>query len=93
MQERILTSMAYFITTALNASIPRKEKKQSFRKKTVEDVTKTFKSLAKQQQHEEVRAIYRSSPYRFRNRYKKFEIYSVKWYSMDPEWFERVKRF
>ena len=76
--------MAYFITTALNASIPRK--------KTVEDVTKTFKSLAKQQQHEEVRAIYRSSPYRFNNRYKKFEIYSVKWYSMDPEWFERVER-
>lgn len=70
-----------------------KKKNSLLEKKTVEDVTKTFKSLAKQQQHEEVRAIYRSSPYRFRNRYKKFEIYSVKWYSMDPEWFERVKRF
>ena len=37
------------------------------------------------QQDEEVRAIYRSSPYRLSDRYKKFEVDSVKWHSMDPE--------
>ena len=54
------------------------KKEQSFRKGTVEDVIKTFKSLVERQQDEEVRAIYRSAPYRLSDRYKKFEVDSVK---------------
>ena len=61
------------------------KKEQSSRKGTVEDVIKTFKSLVERQQDEEVRAIYRSGPYRLSDRYKKFEVYSVKWHSIDPE--------
>ena len=70
--------MAYFITTALNDSITLKKKEQSFKKGTVEDVIKTFKSLVERQQDEEVRAIYRSGPYRLSDRYKTFEVDSVK---------------
>ena len=78
MQERIPMFMAYFITTALNDSITLKKKEQSFKKGTVEDVIKTFKSLVERQQDEEVRAIYRSGPYRLSDRYKTFEVDSVK---------------
>ena len=39
-------------------ALPRKE--QSFRKGTVKDVIKTFKSLVERQQNEEMRAIHRS---------------------------------
>ena len=58
---------------------------QSFRKGTMEDVIKTCKSLVERQQDEEVRANYRSGPYRLSDRYKKFEVDSVKWHAMDPE--------
>ena len=44
-----------------------------------------FKSLVERQQDEEVRAIYRSGPYRLSDCYQKFEVDSVKWHSMDPE--------
>ena len=60
----------------------------------MEGVIRTFKSLGERQQDEEVRAIYRSGPYRFSDRYKKFEVDSVKWYSMDPEaQIKHVERF
>ena len=61
------------------------EKEQSFRKGTVEEVIKAFKSLVERQQDEEVRAFYRSGPYRSSDHYKMFEVDSVKWHSMDPE--------
>ena len=38
-----------------------------------------------QKQDEEVGAIYRSGPHSLSDGYKKIEVYSVKWYSMDPE--------
>ena len=70
------------------------KKEQSFRKGTVEDVIKTFKSLVERQQDEEVRAIYRSGPYRLSDCYQKFEVDSVKWHSMDPEArMKHVERF
>lgn len=53
------------------------KKEHSFRKGTVEDVIKTFKSLVEEQQDEQVRAIYRSSPCRLIDRYKMFEVDSV----------------
>ena len=61
------------------------KKAQSFRKGTVEDVIKAFKSLVERQQDEEVRAFYRSGPYRVSDHYKTLEVDSVKWHSMDPE--------
>ena len=46
------------------------------------------------QQDEEVRAIYRSGPYRLSDCYQKFEVDSVKWHSMDPEArMKHVERF
>ena len=51
----------------------------------MEDVIKTFKSLVDRQQDDEVRAIYRSGPYRLNDRYKKFGVDSAKWHSTDPE--------
>ena len=60
----------------------------------MEDVIKTFKSLVERQQDEEVRAIYRSGPYRLSDCYQKFEVDSVKWHSMDPEArMKHVERF
>ena len=60
----------------------------------MEDVVKTFKSLVERQQDEEVRAIYRSGPYRFSDCYQKFEVDSVKWHSVDPEArMKHVERF
>ena len=53
------------------------KKEQSFRKGTVKYVIKTFKSLVQRRQDEEVRAIYRSNPYRLSDRYKKFFFYNV----------------
>ena len=50
------------------------KKEQSFRKRTVEDVIKTFKSLVERQEDEEVRAIYRSSLYRLSDRYNGHSI-------------------
>ena len=61
------------------------KKEQHFRKGIVEDVMKRFKSLEERQQDEEVRAIYWSGPYRLSDHYKRFEVDSVKWHSMDPE--------
>ena len=49
------------------------KKEQSFRKGTVEDVIKTFKSLVERQQDEEGRAIYRSGPYRMSDVTKSFK--------------------
>ena len=70
------------------------KKEQSFRKGTLEDVIKTFKSLMERQKDEEVRASYRSGPYRLSDRYKKFEVESVKWHSMDPKArMKHVERF
>ena len=46
---------------------------------------KTFKSLVERQQDEEVRANCRFGPYRLSDRYKMFEVDSVKWHAMDPE--------
>ena len=70
------------------------KKEQSFRKGTVEDVAKTFKSLVKRQQDEEVRAIYISGLYRLSDRYKNLEVGSIKWHSMDPEArMEHIERF
>ena len=83
-------SMAYFITTALIVSITQK-KKQSFRKETVEDFIKTFKSILERQQDKEARAIFRSGLHRLSDRYKKFEVDSVKWHSLDPK--THVERF
>ena len=60
--------MAHFMTTTFSPSITSKKKEQSFRKGTVLDVIKTFKSLVKRQQNEEVRAIDRSGPYRLSDR-------------------------
>ena len=41
-----------------------------------------------------MRAIYRSGPYRLSDRYKKFEVDSVKWHSMGPEArMKHVERF
>ena len=51
----------------------------------MDDVTKTFKSLVEGQQDEEVRAIYRTGLNRLSDCYKKSEVDSVKWPSMDPE--------
>ena len=50
---------------------------QSFRKGTVEDVIKMFRSLVERQQDEEVRAIYRSSLHRLSDHYKRFEVDSA----------------
>ena len=61
------------------------KKEQSFIKETLEDVIKTFKSFVERQQDGEMRASYRSGPYRLSDRYKTFEVDSVKWHSMDPE--------
>ena len=61
------------------------KKEQSFKKEAMEDAIKTFKPLVERQQDEEVRAIYRSGPYRLNDRYKKFEVDSVKWHAMDQE--------
>ena len=62
------------------------KKEQSFRKETLEDVINAFKSpLVERQQDEEVRTIYGSCAYRLSDRYKKFEVDSVKWHSVDPE--------
>ena len=90
--------MAYFITTVFECQHYLEKNEQSFKKGTVEDVIKTFKSLLERQQDEKVRAIYRSGPYRLSDRYKKFELDSVKWHSMDPEarmkhveWFRRYR--
>ena len=49
------------------------------------DVIKTFKSVVERQKDKEVRAIYRSGPYRLSDRYERFEVDSVKWHSMDPQ--------
>ena len=65
-------------------ALPRKGRGLT-RKETVYDVIKTFKSLVERQKDKEVRAIYRSGPYRLSDRYKKFEVDSVKWHAMDPE--------
>lgn len=87
-------SMAYFITTALIVSITQKRKKQSFREETVEDFIKTFKSIVERQQDKEARAIFRSGPHRLSDRYKKFEVDSVKWHSLDPKTrMKHVERF
>ena len=74
------------------------KKEQSLRKRTLENVIKTFKSLVERRQDEKVRAIYRSSPYRLSDRHEKFNVDSVKWHSMDPEarmkhveWFRRYR--
>ena len=58
MQERIPISTAYFIYNSIGCEHYLEKKEQSFRKGTVEDVIKTFKSLEEGQQDEEVRAIY-----------------------------------
>ena len=58
------------------------------------DVIKTFKSLVERQKDKEVRAIYRSGPYRLSDRYERFEVDSVKWHSMDPQaQMKHAKRF
>ena len=46
------------------------KKEQSFRKGTLEDVIITFKSLVERQLNKEMRAIYKSGPYRLSDRYK-----------------------
>ena len=58
MQERIPISTAYFIYNSTECEHYLQKKEQSFRKGTVENVIKTFKSLEEGQQDEEVRAIY-----------------------------------
>ena len=74
-------------------ALPRKGRGLT-RKGTVYDVIKTFKSLVERQKDKEVRTIYRSGPYRLSDRYKKFEVDSVKWHSMDPQaQMKHAKRF
>ena len=74
-----------FYNSSIECHCYLENKEQSFRKGTVKNVIKTFKSLVERHQDEEVRTIYRSDPYRLSDRYKKFEVDSVKWYSMDLE--------
>ena len=70
------------------------KKEQSFRKGIVEDVMKTLKSLVERQQDEEVRAIYRSGPYRLSDCHKMFRVDSIKWHSIDLEArMKHVERF
>ena len=70
------------------------KKKQSFREETVEDFIKTFKSIVERQQDKEARAIFNSGPHRLSDRYKKFEVDSVKWHSLDPKTrMKHVERF
>ena len=94
-QERIPMSMAmwcYYNSIECQHYLEKKE--QYFRKGIVEDVMKRFKSLEERQQDEEVRAIYWSGPYRLSDHYKRFEVDSVKWHSMDPEvQMKHVERF
>ena len=74
-------------------ALPRKGRGLT-RKGTVCDVIKTFKSLVERQKDKEVRAIYRSGPYRLSDRYKRFDIDSVKWHSVDPQaQMKHAKRF
>ena len=74
-------------------ALPRKGRGLT-RKETVYNVIKTFKSLVERQKDKEVRAIYRSGPYRLSDRYKRFEVDSVKWHSMDPQaQMKHAKRF
>ena len=57
-------------------------------KRTVENVKKRSSHSWKEKNHQRtiiVRAIQRSRPYILSDRYKVFEVDSVKWYSMDPE--------
>ena len=57
-------------------------------------VIKTLKSLVEQQEDEEVRAIYISGPHKLSDCYKKIEVDSVKWYSMDSKaQIKHVERF
>ena len=67
----------------------REKKEQCFQTKTVNDVVDTLKSLVLRQQDDEVRAIYGSGPYHLSKSFKKFEIDSLKWHSMDSK--QRIK--
>ena len=51
----------------------RGKKEQSF-KKDVKEVISTLQAIVKQQQSDEIRAIYGCGTYRLRNAYKKFEV-------------------
>ena len=53
------------------------------------DVINASKKIIERQQHDEVRAIYGSGPYKLNNEYNKFSIDNLKWHSMTLE--ERKK--
>ena len=61
------------------------KKEQSFEKGSILEVTKTIKTLVERQQHDEIRALYGSGPYRLCKEYQRFEIDPVKWHSYEPE--------
>ena len=55
------------------------------RKNNVKEVILTSQAIVKQQQSDEIRAIYGCGPYRLSNAYKEFEVEAVKWHTMETK--------
>ena len=63
----------------------RERKEQSFKKEDIKEVISTLQAIVKQQQRDEIRAIYGYGLYRLSNAYKKFEVEAVKWHVMETK--------
>ena len=62
-----------------------KRKNNLSKKGDVKEVISTLQAIVKQQQSDEIRAMYGCGPYRLSNAYKKFQVEAVKFHAMETK--------
>ena len=58
---------------------------QSFKASTISEIVGTLKTLTERQQNDEVRALYGLRPYHLSPSYRRFQVDSVQWHSMNAK--------
>ena len=77
--------MVYTIKTPQKYNTFAKKTEQSFKPGIISEIVGTLKTLIERQQNDDVRALYGSRPYHLSQSYRKFQVDSVQWHTMNAK--------
>ena len=74
-----------YYNNTIEAQHFRQKTDQSFKAGIISEIVGTLKTLIEREQNDNVRALYGSRPYHLSQSYRRFQVDSVQWHTMNPK--------
>ena len=74
-----------YYNNTIEAQHFRQKTEQSFKAGIISEIVGTLKTLIERQQNDDVRALYGSRPYHLSQSYRRFQVDSVQWHTMNAK--------